>query len=195
MHLFVDTETTGLPKNYGAPASDSNNWPRIVQIAMVLCDDSGKEFASANFIIKPNGFTIPAEVSAIHGITHERAEKEGLPIENALQVFSSFLRMAESLIAHNFSFDDRIIAAEFYRISAQEEYYKKIKSDKKTLCTMMAATQYCQFPGKNGGYKWPKLEELHQKLFGESFSGAHDAMNDIRACAKCFFEMKKLNLI
>jgi DNA polymerase-3 subunit alpha len=38
MFLIYDTETTGLPKNYNAPLTDSDNWPRLVQLAWQLHD-------------------------------------------------------------------------------------------------------------------------------------------------------------
>ena len=41
MFTFFDTETTGLPKNFNAPLSDSENWPRMVQIAWQVHDDDG----------------------------------------------------------------------------------------------------------------------------------------------------------
>jgi len=30
MYLFFDTETTGLPRNWKAPVTDLDNWPRMV---------------------------------------------------------------------------------------------------------------------------------------------------------------------
>ena len=41
----------------------------------------------------------------------------------------------------------------------------------------------------------PKLQELHRKLFGCDFDNAHDALSDIRATEKCFWEMRKRKLI
>lgn len=40
-YLIFDTETTGLQKNWKAPVSDIDNWPRLVQIAWLQCDNSG----------------------------------------------------------------------------------------------------------------------------------------------------------
>ena len=71
--FFFDTETTGLPKNWKAPVTDLNNWPRLVQLAYLCCDNDGNEISSGDFIIKPEGFSIPAQVSKIHGITNESA--------------------------------------------------------------------------------------------------------------------------
>ena len=42
MYLIFDTETTGLPQNFNAPLSDSENWPRMVQIAWQMHDENGE---------------------------------------------------------------------------------------------------------------------------------------------------------
>ena len=38
--LFFDTETTGLPKKYDAPASNVDNWPRLIQLSWIICDEN-----------------------------------------------------------------------------------------------------------------------------------------------------------
>mgnify|MGYP000730892693 CR=1 FL=1 len=38
-------------------------------------------------------------------------------------------------------------------------------------------------------------QELHQKLFGEGFEGAHHALADVRACARCYFELVRLGVL
>jgi DNA polymerase-3 subunit epsilon len=62
------------------------------------------------------------------------------------------------------------------------------------ICTMMKSTSFCKLPAKRG-YKWPKLDELHQTLFGCDFEGAHDAGSDVLATVKCFFELVRLGVI
>ncbi len=59
MYLIFDTETTGLPRDYSAPITDFDNWPRLVQLAWQLHDHTGKLMSSGNYIVKPEGFTIP----------------------------------------------------------------------------------------------------------------------------------------
>jgi DNA polymerase III subunit epsilon len=59
MYLFFDTETTGLPRNWKAPVTDLNNWPRLVQLAYLLYDNDGEKISGGDYIIKPEGFTIP----------------------------------------------------------------------------------------------------------------------------------------
>ncbi|NOQ25487.1 MAG: 3'-5' exonuclease [Bacteroidales bacterium] len=189
MYLFFDTETTGLPRNYKAPASDTNNWPRMVQIAWRLNDEKGNELDAQSLIIKPEGYIIPQEASNVHRITTERANKEGVDLETVLESFSQLINKSKYLVAHNISFDEKIIGAEFFR--------KKLTTnlDKlKRICTMHSSTDFCKIPG-NYGYKWPKLQELHYKLFGEEFEEAHDAAADIDATVKCFWKLKELNII
>jgi DNA polymerase III epsilon subunit-like protein len=189
MHLFFDTETTGLPRNYKAPVSDAKNWPRIVQIAWLLTDDEGTETSSAEFIIKPDGFTIPAEAASVHGITTEIAIQSGHDLRTVLDLLVKDLAKATVLIAHNMRFDEKIVGAEFLRL----RYPNHIET-KKRRCTMASSTDYCELPG-NDGYKWPRLEELHWKLFKKGFDGAHRALVDVRACAKCYFELIRLKVL
>jgi len=58
----------------------------------------------------------------------------------------------------------------------------------------MKSTNYCGILGEYG-VKWPKLRELHIKLFGTEFDGAHDASADIAATKKCFFELKRIGIL
>lgn len=189
MYLFFDTETTGLPKNWKAPLSDLNNWPRLVQLAYLTYDKKGNKISDRNFIIKPEGFTIPTDASKVHGITTERALKEGESISSVLKIFDSVLKEASCLVAHNMNFDEKIIGAEFLRSKMQNTLVVKRK-----ICTMEKTTNFCAIVG-NYGYKWPKLSELHYKLFGCGFEEAHNAAVDINATAKCFWELKRRNLI
>lgn len=189
MYLFFDTETTGLPKSWKAPVSDIDNWPRLVQIAWLFFDKEGNQITSGDFIVRPEGFVIPADSSSIHGISTERALMEGLPLREVLQKFQEAISPAEFLVAHNISFDEKIVGAEFLRLGSVNILEQKLK-----ICTMEKATNFCAIEGPYG-YKWPKLSELHQKLFGKDFPEAHDAAVDIRATATCFWEMKRRGIL
>jgi DNA polymerase-3 subunit epsilon len=186
MYLFFDTETTGLPKNWKAPVTDLNNWPRLVQLAFLSYDRNGNKVSRGDFIIKPEGFSIPVDASQIHGITTERAIREGKPLNSVLQQFKSLIDKAEVLVAHNMSFDEKIVGAEFLRLGMQNPVPAKRK-----ICTMESATNFCAINGPYG-YKWPKLSELHYKLFRTDFEEAHNAAIDITATAKCFWEIKRI---
>lgn len=189
MYLFFDTETTGLPKNWKAPITDLNNCPRMVQLAFLFYDSSGNKISGEDYIIKPEGFTIPSDASRIHGITTERADREGKSLLLVLQEFNSLINEANYLVAHNMSFDEKIVGAEFLRNKMQNSIATKRK-----ICTMESTTKFCAIDGPYG-YKWPKLSELHYKLFRTNFEESHNAAVDINATAKCFWELKRIGKI
>lgn len=193
MYLFFDTETTGLPNNWNAPVTDTKNWPRMVQLAFLLYKPDGTLLESENYIIKPEGFKIPTEISRVHGITTERAISEGQGLSDVLSKFQTVFLKAKTLVAHNMDFDEKILGCEFYRTLKQNPLTAKQK-----FCTMKnsAIINYCAIPPiRYGTYKWPKLPELYLKLFGTTINEAHNASIDIKATAQCFFELKKRNII
>ncbi|MHB0976467.1 MAG: 3'-5' exonuclease [Candidatus Aquicultorales bacterium] len=189
MYLFFDTETTGLPRNWTAPPTDVDNWPRLVQIAWILCDEDGGELESEDFIVRPDGFSIPADVTKIHGITTERGLNEGVPVSTALEAFATAAEKSKMLVAHNISFDKNVIQAELHRAGTADLF-----SGLPSICTKDASTNFCRLPGKYG-YKWPTLQELHLKLFGHDYEESHNAAADVRICSKCFFALKDLGVI
>lgn len=189
MYLFFDTETTGLPRDWHAPVDNLENWPRMIQLAWLLYDDTGREVRRYENIIRPDGFEIPLEASNVHGITTERALSCGVGLDDALREFAEVLSGSRTLVAHNIGFDEKIAGAEFLRAGIASRMFEIPK-----ICTMHSSTDFCQLPGKYG-YKWPNLTELHKILFGRGFSGAHDALADVVACADCFFELRKRGII
>lgn len=192
-YLFFDTETTGVPKNYKAPITDFDNWPRLVQLAWILCDENGNEISATDLIIRPDGFTIPIESSNVHRITTKIANEKGVDLDYALNRFVEDVKRVSCLVGHNISFDIHIVGAELLRRGNGFDL-----SSVPSVCTMLKTVNYCAVPsGFSYGekYKWPKLQELHKKLFGYEFDDAHDAMADIRATKKCFFELKTRGVI
>jgi DNA polymerase III epsilon subunit-like protein len=188
--LFFDTETTGLPKNWRAPMSDLSNWPRIIQLAFAVYDDAGNFKFSICDLIKPDGWTIPVEKFWIdNGYNTEKNEKEGRPILTSLELFLSACNTCHTLVSHNMSYDYNVIGAEMIRAGVNWG------SKPKMLCTKDASTDFCQLPGNFNKFKWPKLSELHMKLFNEDFENAHDALADVKACARCFFALKEKGII
>lgn len=187
--LFFDTETTGLPKNWKASYKDVDNWPRIVQLAWQLFDENGNLIESENFIVKPKGFEIPFNSSKIHGISNERANLEGANLETILKEFKQKILGSTLLVAHNMSFDAQVMGSEFYRETSDNPIDKIDK-----FCTMDQTVNICKISGEYG-FKWPKLGELYKHLFSVEFSETHNAMDDVKATSKCYFELKKRKLI
>lgn len=185
--LFFDTETTGLPQDYKASYTNTNNWPRLVQLAWVLYHDD-TEVSSGDWLVKPEGFIIPEDASDIHGHDHEKRVQHGSDLKLVLNDFWGDVKQSEVMIAHNIDYDKNICGSEYHRAGA--EAHARSFMMKPMFCTMKASTDFCKIPGQYG-YKWPKLEELYQILFDEQLENTHDALVDIRATAKCFFELKK----
>lgn len=185
-YLFFDTETTGIPNDWNAPITDFDNWPRLVQLAWLLYDSNGKLILKNEKIVKPKGFVIPKEASNIHGITTEYALTNGDDISTILSQFEEQCQKSKYLIAHNIKFDSKVIGSEFLR-----NFNRNPISKLELICTMEGTTDFCKIPG-NYGFKWPKLSELHRKLFGKDFEGAHNALSDVQATAECFWELKRI---
>jgi len=190
MLLFVDTETTGLPKS---ASDDLERWPRVVQLAWSLYDHDGFCESANSFIIYPADFTIPQDAASIHGITTDRAKKEGVSLHKVLPQFNSDVEKVTTIIAHNLDFDLPSVYTEFIRCKLKTNLLKKQR-----FCTMKTPKiiSYCKLPKLSGrGYKWPALNELHIQLFETEFSGSHNATADVEACAKCYFELRKRGVI
>ena len=186
MYLIFDTETTGLPKIWDAPISDTDNWPRCVQIAWQLHDDMGNCIEHEEYLVQPEGFNIPFDAEKIHGISTELAQEKGAPISIVLSKFNEALNKAKFVIGHNVGFDLNIMGAEFFR----EDFPNKLQElPVLDTCTEQTAS-LCKLPGGRGGkFKLPTLSELYEFLFHESFVEAHNASADVEATARCFFEL------
>ncbi len=189
MYLVFDTETAGKPKRWNLPYTDTDNWPRMVQISWLIFDKHYEEIDRQDHIIFPEGFTIPPSVVKIHGISTARAKKEGKPLRTILEKFAEAIENSDYLIGHNISFDENVTGAEFVRTDIENKLFSTPR-----ICTMKKSTDYCQLPGKYG-YKWPALSELHFKLFGEEFADAHNALADAEATARYFFKLLTLNAL
>lgn len=189
MYLFFDTETAALPRNYKAPATDTDNWPRIVQIAWLTCDSPCGPIVAEEHLIKPDGFKISAAATQVHGITTARAKKEGEELRPVLEAFALAVSQADTLVAHNLDFDLRVVQAEWNRAGMAN-----VVRHQRQLCTMKSSADFCQLPGRYG-YKWPSLTELYRELFQQSFAGAHGALADTQACRECYFRLQELGVV
>lgn len=192
MLLFFDTETTGKVDFKMPPTHECQ--PHLVQLAAMLTEDDGTPRATFSFIVKPDGWTVPDDVAAIHGITTEIAERVGLPLFSVCRALYILARRSAVVVAHNLDFDEVVIRAAFFRSHSVREV--EIFPEQDRFCTMKAATPVCKIPHANPrnptDYKWPKLAECVRMFFNEEHVGAHDALNDVRACARVYFHLLAL---
>jgi DNA polymerase-3 subunit alpha len=201
--LVVDCEATGLPVSWDKPASDVDNWPRIIQIAFELFTETGETLVRRIALIRPDGWRIPdkeyfmeqgeSEAEAIkkakfwidNGYETAISELAGEPLKPVLQEFTKLYDECDFMLCHNVSYDKNVISAELhrYRVSIK-------KGPKPDFCTKLEGEEICKLPGKiPGKYKWPSLNELYNHLFGRDFEGSHDAGCDIQATKECYLEI------
>ncbi len=174
------------------PADEVDNWPRVVQLGWVVATDAGAEVRTRSHVVRPDGWTISPANSAVHGITAEAAAAGGVPIATVLELFRLELGPASLIVAHNQRFDVGCIGAEYHRLGSG---YANPLSGMAGVCTMGWGRAVCRIPSSKpeGGYKRPSLAELYRHLFGEELVGAHDALVDARATARCFARMVELS--
>lgn len=191
--LFYDTETTGLP-DFKAP-SESAHQPHIVQLAALLVDmDTRETIQSMDVITRPDGWTIPDEVAAVHGITTEYAMQVGIPERLAVEMFMQ-LWSGRNRVAHNQQFDARILRIALLRHASAEaaDVWKSGPAE----CTAVMATPICQIPPtakmvKAGfsKFKTPNLSEAYRHFTGGELQNAHSAIADVLACRDVYFAIK-----
>ncbi len=194
--LVFDTETTGLPEDKSASLRDTEKWPHILQLAFILYDTvKCKCVASHDYIINiPDHVEISWQSEEIHGITREISNKKGIPIRLALEEFNDCLKHADILVAHNLSFDKKIVLSSCFRENIKPLfYYNGIPIVE--YCTMKKTVDFPVVLAKNSKgetyNKFPKLAELHEYLFGVRPDGLHDAYIDILVCLRCYIKLEE----
>jgi len=190
--LIFDTETTGFTKYCDDNGKDLKNHNRITQLAFILCNNKGDELHKFESLVKPNGWFIPNEdFFKENNMSTDRCEKYGIPIFDALRELQEALKRCDYKVAHNISFDNRMITAEMIKSKITKELFQF----KKGLCTMRSSRDFVLAKDKMNRTKAPNLQELYKYLFNDTFDGAHDALEDVRATKKCFLECLDRNII
>ena len=186
MLLTFDTETTGI-YNFKSKMEDPAQ-PNLVQLAWCMAENvEDEDLEWRNLIIYPENWDVPPAATAIHGISTNRAKTEGIPLEDALLLFTDDLNKTKTIIAHNLNFDLNVMKSVFYRKGIA---FPSLDG-KNRFCTMLSSMNILKIPASWGnGYKWPRLDESYRFLVDEyGFEGAHDALNDVRACWKVYLKL------
>ena len=186
MYLIFDTETTGLPKRWDAPITDSDNWPRCIQIAWQLHDDLGRVIEHQDYLVQPQDFNIPYDAEQVHGICTELAQEQGVSLREVLEKFGAAVAKSKFIVGQNVGFDVNIMGAEFHRMEMENRLTELRVLD---TCTEVTAELCCIPGGRGGKFKLPTLTELHEFLFEEPFAEAHNATADVEATSRCFLEL------
>lgn len=188
--LFADTETTGLVN--GKQDHRHPSQPHLVQLGLLLTTDDGGELGSVNLIVRPDGYVIPDQAAKVHGITTDIALSAGVPLVVAVALFTNLRARADLIVAHNQAFDRLVMDAAIHRTGRQPA-----SPGPEWWCTMEAASPVVAIPPTTRmvaagftKFKPPNLGECVRFFFDEELTGAHDAMVDVRACARVYFALK-----
>jgi len=203
--LIFDTETTGLPKSRSINPDSLHLWPHIVQFSYIIYDVTDNDICviEDNIIRVADDVEISQESAAIHGITNEISKSGGVDLNQVLSGFFGALKNVDMLVGHNISFDINVVVVELLRIIYNQSntvpvdellsyktYLHMLNNYQNIHCTMQNSIDMCgiKVMGKNGREynKFPKLSELHQKLFGSVPNNLHNSLNDILITLRCY---------
>lgn len=187
--LVFDTETSGLPTERNASIYETEKWPHILQLSYIVYDiDTNELITVENDYIKiDSSVIVNPESTKIHCITHEQLNN-GILIVDALLKFNKYASNCDLIVAHNVSFDKRMIIVEGIRNNIKMDVHT-------TYCTMKSGINICKIEkvSTNGEkyFKYPTLSELHNELFQTIPKNTHNALIDILICMRCFCKMEK----
>ena len=201
--LVFDTETTGLPKSKIISPETLHLWPHIVQFSYVIYDTEVNDIVeTSDSIVKINDDVfIPEEVIKIHGITNEISKNNGINIIFVLHNFFGHLKTVDLLVGHNISFDINMVKVELNRLIVENGTsiihrwnLDLLTNFENIYCTMKESIELCniQLVNRFGKpyLKFPKLLELHTKLFETTPHNLHNSFNDILVTLRCFMKLK-----
>lgn len=193
--MIVDTETNGLPLDFNATYKNLSNWPEILQLSYLMFSRNGILVKEVNHYIKLDS-SLDSQAFRIHGISKKLLDIEGKDPDFVYQEFAEDLIKSKYLVAHNISFDSKMIKSNLERFNFNPT---KIFRGKHLVCTMRLTTEFVGIRRRYGDYKYPKLSELYGKLFYNrtdiKYDGMHDALNDVFILSQSFFELMRLNII
>lgn len=184
-HFVFDLETTGLPVRcprnvyHSFKRLSKYKTSRIVSLSWIVLNDDLQETERKYFVVKPAGFTIPAEATRIHGITNEEATKTGRDLLATLREMESSFARCDKVVAHNLAFDLNILLSELYRAKMLPAISHLLKVTH--YCTMMEGMKHMKVR------KFPKLSELYGFLHeNTAMPNAHNALYDAVHCCECY---------
>ncbi|MAT51444.1 MAG: hypothetical protein CMK32_09710 [Porticoccaceae bacterium] len=186
--LVYDTETTGRPADYKLSGREVANWPHVVQLGWALVDlEAGRVVKQQCGLLALDGDAVmEPKAEEIHGISADYARRTGQDRDTVLAAFERDMTVSRLAVCHNVGFDRPVMVAAALRDNC--EGLADLLEGVPHYCTMLAGVNICRIPSARG-FKWPKLQELHEELLGEGFSGAHDALADVMACSRCLLRL------
>lgn len=208
--LFYDLETTGLvktdrnlnPEDEYPSYKELDNYEqsRIVSIGYYYSNNFNYineiEIDNINeIIVKPKNFIIPDESTAIHGITHDHANQNGIKINDALNILCNIIKECEYIVGYNVYYDINVLLSELYRKKHYSTIKKilELKKNKKIICAGIISSKEAK-PSK--WYKYsknaiPKQTKVYEECYGLAPDNAHNSKFDVYAMIKILFWIYK----
>lgn len=192
MYLFFDTKIIGFQTDTKKTAEESiDSQPRLLQLAYICYDENRRLFKEGNFYVLPEDFDFNKPVPNICGIDNRFLIFWGDPVKKALENFVyKAMKKTQRVVSHNLFFNENVVKAELFRCGMQDCFKDKWKT-----CTMVSSTSYCKIKRLFGSYRHPSLQELYYTLFGAYYEDEHNALNNVYATAKCFWELVDRGII
>ncbi len=187
--LISDTETTGLPTEKNPSIYDTSKWPHVIQLSYIVYDTETNDIITVedDYINISDDVVIEPGSQKIHNISREMITEKGILIRDALEKFNKFASLSDLLVAHNVSFDKRMLFVEGIRNKIRMNVHD-------TYCTMKNSVELCNiertWPNGDVYIKYPTLSELHNKLFNKIPKNTHNALIDILLCMRCFVKIE-----
>lgn len=204
--LVFDTETTGLPETKIINPDTLKLWPHILEFSYIIYDtDENDIVESFDTIVKINeDIIISKESITLHGITNKISVKDGRDIDVVLNNFFHQLQNVDLLVGHNVSFDINMVTVELLRLIYDDNIEEEKMDHKQNLhfltnfkfiyCTLKESIVLCNIKSVNKFgkeyVKFPRLIELHEKLFETTPNKLHNSFNDILVTLRCFMKLK-----
>ena len=115
--LIFDTETTGLFSTHEITSSKLNEYPYMIQLAYELLEETTGEIVESynSYIQISDTIELKEQIQNITGITKEKLHNQGISISDALVSFYHAYSKSKRVVAHNISFDIKMIQVEIMR--------------------------------------------------------------------------------
>lgn len=187
MYLILDVTPIEKPKNYKAPFSETNAWPRMQHLSWIVLGADMKPIEDYDCIIKPVSYKVTAAVNKYGKLSNEERENKEVELDAVLKQFTDSMEKVQYVIGHNINTSACVLAAEYMRKGEHPTIFGA-----EHVCLMQESTWYCKIPNNRGGFKWPSLSELYAILFKQRYSPAGNARADVIAAARSFIMLHKI---
>lgn len=185
MNLFLEIITTGITNHQNQSVKNFGERPRLIQLAWLLFDQDKYLIDEKNYTIRPDGYSIPEEVSDYNGINQEVALATGNSLVRILKELNAIAQRIDRVVGFNLKAKGEILHAEFIGAEIEDQIFGKQQVD-----LMEETINFCAIMGEDG-FKKPKFTELHSKLFGEPHVEKFLANENVKAIAKSYWELKR----